>query len=555
MKLWRFAGGIKPAGHKSESNSTPPRLAPLPKQLILPLRQNAGSTAEAIVQVGEQVLGGQMLARPSTLVSAALHAPTSGQVLAIEPQVVPHPSGLPAPCIVLAADGEDRWLETPGLPDPLELAPDELRQRLREAGLVGLGGAAFPSHVKLQKSASTLILNGAECEPWITCDDVLMRYHASEIIDGARILAHALGASRVLAGIEDNKPEAIAAMRTAWQNQRNAVPDGLTFEIVPLPTLYPTGGERQLMRVLTGIEVPYGQLGPDHGLQVFNVGTARAAHQALRLGRPLTERLVTLTGNVARPGNYWVRLGMPMKELLALAEPRPDTDRVLMGGPMMGMTIHDLAAPVIKATNCLLATSPSLFPPQPPEMPCIRCSRCARACPMDLQPFELYWFARAKLLGKAQEYHLFDCIECGACAYVCPSHIRLVDYFRYAKSEIRANERDKQAADQARQRYEFRLFREEREKAEKAARLATKAAETRAKLAQSSDPADTATSNPEEAKKALIAAALARAQAQKAAITPANTSELTAEQQAQIAASEARRAAQSSESRREDHDG
>jgi len=549
MSLWRFRGGIHLAGHKKESSGEALRVAALPPQLILPLRQSAGTAAEPLVQVGDEVLGGQMLARPGGPISAAVHAPTSGRIVAIEPLAVPHPSGLSAPCIVLEADGFDHWLEATPVEDPLALPADEVGRLLREAGLVGLGGAVFPSHAKLRKPVGTLILNGAECEPWITCDDALMRSEPAAILDGAHLLAHALGARRILIGVEDNKPEAIAALRRALADF--ALPPAMTIAVEVLPTRYPTGGERQLMRVLTGIEVPYGQLGPDYGVQVFNVGTAHAAHRALRLGRPLTERLVTLTGNVERPGNVRVRLGTPMRELLALAGVKPDTDRVLMGGPMMGFALPDLGVPVVKASNCLLAASPSLFPPPPPELPCIRCGRCARACPMDLQPFELYWFARARLLGKAQEYHLFDCIECGCCAYVCPAHIRLVDYYRYAKGEIRARERDKQAADQARQRYEFRLFREEREKAEKAARLAAKAAETRARLAAEGagegggeGNAGPAAAGPagDEAKKALIAAALARAQAQKAASEPANTANLTSGQQAQIEAIEARRA-------------
>jgi len=522
MKFWSFRGGIELEDHKAESNRAPLCDAHLPPRLILPLRQSAGVAAEPVVQVGDEVLGGQLLARPAGPVSAAVHAPTSGRIAAIAPHAVPHPSGLSAPCIILEADGRDRWLEPAPPIDPLALPAEEIGHQLREAGLVGLGGAVFPTHAKLRKPVDTLILNGAECEPWISCDDLLMRTEAPAIIDGGCLLAHALGARRIIVGVEDNKPQAIIALRHALAEY--AVPAELTFRIEALPTRYPTGGERQLMRVLTGIEVPYGQLGPDYGMQVFNVGTAHAAHRALRDGRPLTERLVTLTGNVERPGNVRVRLGTPMREVLALAAPKADTERVLMGGPMMGFGLPNLDAPVVKACNCLLAVSPRLFPPSPPELPCIRCGRCARACPMDLQPFELYWFARAKLLGKAQEYHLFDCIECGCCAYVCPAHIRLVDYFRYAKSEIRAREREKQAADAARERYQFRLMRAERDKAEKAARLAAKAAETRARLAaegggERSAPADAAG---EEAKRALIAAALARAQAQKAASTPEN---------------------------------
>jgi electron transport complex protein RnfC len=540
-ELFKFNGGVKPASHKSESNQKPAATMPLPARLTVPLRQNAGLAASPVVKVGDRVLKGQTIAEPGGTISVALHAPTSGTVRGIEAHPIPHPSGLEAPCVIIEADGEDRWTELEPA-DPYAMPVAELRLRLRDAGVVGLGGAAFPSFVKTQSSApqriDTLIINGAECEPFITCDDLLMRTQPDQILEGAAILARLAGARRILVGIEDNKPEAVAAMRAAAGSAAD-----LTIEVVAVPTRYPAGGEKQLIRVLTGIEVAFGKLGPDYGVQCFNVGTAHAAARALRFGEPLISRLVTVAGNVGRPGNFEVRIGTPMADLLNLAAPRSDTDRVLMGGPMMGFALPNLAAPVVKATNCLLATSPALFPAPGPEMPCIRCGSCARACPMDLQPFEMYWFSRARILGKAQEYHLFDCIECGCCAYVCPSHIPLVDYYRFAKSEIRGRERDNQAADQARQRYEFRLEREEREKQEKAAKLAAKAAETKAKLAAAgAEPTPAAPPADDADKQALIAAAMAKAQAQKAQVAPANTDNLTPEQAAQVAEIEARRA-------------
>ena len=307
---------------------------------------------------------------------------------------------------------------------------------------------------------------------------------------------------------------------------------------------YPAGGEKQLIRVLTGVEIPYGKLGGDYGVQCFNVGTAHAVYRAFIHGEPLISRIVTLTGNCETPGNWEVAIGTPVEDLLALARPRTDTDRYLMGGPMMGFAMPRLDVPVVKGTNCIISASPRLFPPAPPEQPCIRCTECAKACPVELQPFELYWFSRSKNFGKAQEYHLFDCIECGCCSYVCPAHIPLVDYFRFSKSEIWAREREKTAADQARERFEFRNFRQEREKAEKAAKLAAKAAETRAKLAEAGPaeaPAATDAPAAEDPKKALIAAALARAKAQKAEIQPQNTDNLSPQTQAEIADIEARR--------------
>jgi electron transport complex protein RnfC len=543
-ELFSFKGGVKPASHKSESADCAIRPAPLPARLIVPLRQSAGAAAQCLVEVGQKVAKGERIGAAEGAFSSAAHAPTSGTVVDIGPQPIPHPSGLAAPCVVIEADGEDRWGER----TPLawrDAAAETLRNFIRDAGIVGLGGATFPSQIKLNPGESgripTLVINGAECEPWITCDDRLMRERAAGILAGAAIMRHLVGAERVLVGIEDNKPQAVEAMRAAAAAHAGV-------EVVAVPTRYPAGGEKQLIRVLTGIEIPYGKFGAQFGVQCFNVGTAYAVHRAIEHGEPLLSRLVTLTGNVAQPGNYEVPIGTPIETLLPLAAPRGDTDGYLMGGPMMGFALPRLDVPVVKSSNCVIATSPALFPPPPPEMPCIRCGACARACPAELQPFELYWHARAKNFGKAQEYHVFDCIECGCCSFVCPSRIRLVDYFRFAKTSIRARERDKQAADEARERYEFRLAREEREKAEKAAKLAAKAAETKAKLAaQAAEkaggeaPAGGAAA-PADDKKALIAAAMARAQAQKAAAHPENTEALSPETQAEIADIEARRA-------------
>jgi electron transport complex protein RnfC len=310
-------------------------------------------------------------------------------------------------------------------------------------------------------------------------------------------------------------------------------------EVITVPTLYPSGGAKQMTEILTGKQVPSGKRSTDVGLQVFNVGTAYALARAVFHGEPLISRLVTVTGHVLRPQNFEVLIGTPMHSLITLAGDRDGTTGVLMGGPMMGMPMPDLEVPVVKATNCILVKSKDLFPPLPKALPCIRCTRCADACPADLQPQELFRFAKVGDFGRAQEYHLFDCIECGCCSYVCPSHIPLVDYYRYAKSEIWAHEKDKRAADQARERHEFRLFRQEREKKEKAEKLAAKAQAKRAELA--ADPS--ASGAPDaDAKKALIAAALARAQARKAEVAPKNTDNLSPDTRHEIEEIEARRA-------------
>jgi electron transport complex protein RnfC len=310
-------------------------------------------------------------------------------------------------------------------------------------------------------------------------------------------------------------------------------------DVVAVPSIYPGGGAKQMIRTLTGKEVPSGKLSTDIGIQVFNVGTTYALARAVHHGEPLISRLVTVTGHVLRPQNFEVLIGTPMHTLITLAGDRDGTTGVLMGGPMMGMPMPDLEAPVVKATNCLLVKSSELFPPLPKALPCIRCTRCADACPAELQPQELFRFAKASDFGRAQEYHLFDCIECGCCSYVCPSHIPLVDFYRYAKSEIWAREKDKRASDLARERHEFRQFRQEREKKEKAEKLAAKAQAKRAELAAA--PEGTASSNV-DAKKALIAAAMARAQAKKIESAPKNTDNLSPDTQHEIEEIEARRA-------------
>jgi electron transport complex protein RnfC len=533
--LHRFPGGVHPETHKAVSTAEPILATALPARLVLPMRQHIGQAAAPIVAVGEHVLKGQMIAKPEGYVSAAIHAPSSGTVTAIEPRTVAHPSGLPDLCIEIACDGEDRWGERTPL-DYAHIDPSSLRNRLRDMGLAGLGGAVFPTFIKLNPGAGgkipTLILNGAECEPWITCDDMLMRERAVGILAGAAVMRHMLHADEVIVGIEDNKPEAIAAMRAAAR--------GLPFEVevVAVPTCYPGGGGKQLTYALTGKEAPSGGRSTDVGVQVFNVGTAHALHRAVEHGEPMISRIVTVTGRVRRPRNFETLLGMPMIELLRQAGRYDDMTGIVMGGPMMGFDVPAPDVPVMKSTNCALAKSAELFPPAPAALPCIRCGECARACPVLLLPQELFWFAQSKNFGKAQEYQLFDCIECGCCSYVCPSHIPLVDFYRYAKSEIWARERDQTAADQARERHDFRQFRQEREKREKAEKLAEKAKVKKEELAQAAAAGD-----PEaERKKAVIAEALARARAQKAGIEPKNIGNLSPEQHAEIAQIEARRA-------------
>ena len=527
-ELFSFNGGVHPPEHKSESNTRPIHPPLLPRRLVIPLRQHIGTPAKPIVEVGERVLKGQMIAAADGAISAAIHASSSGIVTAIDLQTMPHASGLPDLCISIDTDGRDEWAPRTPL-DYQQYTPASLLAQLRDFGLAGLGGAVFPSAVKLEASEAipTLILNGGECEPWITCDDMLMRQHAREILQGLTVMRHMLGSTEILVGIEDNKPEALAAMQSAAATLDFAV------DVIAVPTRYPSGGGKQMIKMLTGKEVPSGKLPTDIGIQMFNVGTAYALYHAVFLGEPLISRIVTVTGHVLRPQNMHVLIGTPMQVLIDAAGERDGSSGVLMGGPMMGVAMPNTQVPVVKATNCVLVQSRELFAPLPPALPCIRCARCADACPANLQPQDLFRFAKVDDFDRAQAYHLFDCIECGCCNYVCPSHIPLVDFYRYAKAQIGARAQEKQAADLARDRHEFRLMRLARDKAEKADKLAARAQAQRT-AQPSGDPEA-------EAKRALIADALVRVQAHKTQ-TPRNTDDLPAHAQQQIDETDKRRA-------------
>lgn len=526
-QVFKFAGGVHPPEHKVESTAQPIRTVPVPKTLVLPLRQHIGHIPKILVQVGDHVLKGQLLAEAHGHVSAAVHASTSGTITAIDEQVIPHPSGLPDLCITLQADGKDEWLKHEPL-DYRNMERAELIRRIAESGIVGLGGATFPTHVKLRPDAkhpvSTLILNGAECEPYITCDDLLMRERADEIIQGAMIMQTLLGSTECLIGLEDNKPEAVAAMQAAVAKA------GFNAKVVVVPTLYPSGDSRRLIALLTGKEPPAKGRTTEIGVQCFNVATAQSLYRFIAHGETVVSRLVTLTGNVAQPGNYEALLGTSVRDLLQAAGGlRDNTDDYVMGGPMMGFSLPSVDVPMTKAMNCVIASTPSLFPPPPMEMPCIRCVACADACPVNLQPQELYWYSKSSNLEKANEYQLFDCIECGCCSYVCPSHIPLVQYYRYAKSETIAQERSKRSADLARIRNEERLARIEREKQERAKKHAERTAKAE-------------TAGDDNEKKAAIEAAMARAKEQKEAVTPQNVENVSASVAAEIASVDAARA-------------
>ncbi|MDJ0778415.1 MAG: electron transport complex subunit RsxC [Gammaproteobacteria bacterium] len=457
-ELHRFHGGLRLDGHKAESLAGGLRQASLPRQLVLPLKQHIGDYNKPLVDVGDRVLKGHLIAANSSLICAAVHAPTSGRVSAIEARPVPHPSGFTDTCIVIDVDGKDDAAE-PQLRDPSTLAAEAMIQQICRAGIVGLGGAAFPTSPKVSRSRQqgidTLVINGIECEPYITCDDILMRTDPAGVLRGVGYLQQILAPRVTLIGIEDNKPEALAAMREALLRAPLA-----NTEIIAVPTVYPSGSEKQLIQILTGRQIPHGQLAFDIGFLCQNVGTCRAIAQALEQDQPMISRIVTLSGdNIADPGNWEVRLGTPIRDLVAQAGGYRHAERahLVMGGPMMGISLAGDEVPIVKASNCILAMTRETIPARPGHHDeCIRCGKCVEVCPAQLLPQQLYWHSRARAFDQAQEFHLFDCIECGCCSAVCPSKIPLVQYYRAAKSEVRAARKAQFKSDRARARFEFR---------------------------------------------------------------------------------------------------
>ncbi|WP_313500107.1 electron transport complex subunit RsxC [Stutzerimonas nitrititolerans] len=524
LNVWDIHGGIHPPERKELSNRAPIQRMPLPARLVVPLAQHLGAPAEPCVTLGEQVLKGQLIAEASGFVSAPLHAPTSGTVSFIGPQPYPHVSGMTATAIVIDSDGRDQWIELQPHTDYRQLPPAELLDIIRQAGINGLGGAGFPTAVKLTapptQTIRTLIINGTECEPYITADDLLMREKAAELVAGIEILEYLIQPQQVLIGIEDNKPEAIAAVRAAIGER--------PYVLKVFPTKYPSGGEKQLIQILTGEEVPSGGLPADIGMLCQNVGTCVAVHDAVLLGKPLISRITTLTGEaLARPMNVEALIGMPVTELLAFAGlDDSKLNRLIMGGPMMGFTLPSMDVPLIKTTNCLLASTLAELPPPPPALPCIRCGECAEVCPASLLPQQLHFFALGLEHEQLKAYNLFDCIECGACAYVCPSSIPLVQYYRAAKGEIRALEQKQQKAEHSRQRFEWRQERlrraEEQKEADRKARAerAARAKQAQAQTAGQDDPVAPVQAQKaglsEEQKKLKIEASMAQVALKKA---------------------------------------
>ncbi|MDJ0833852.1 MAG: electron transport complex subunit RsxC [Gammaproteobacteria bacterium] len=538
--IYQFHGGMQLEHHKQLSLGQPLQQASLADEIIIPLNQHIGEANQALVKVGDEVSAGQILAETSELVSAPVHAPCTGRITAIEPRPIAHPSGQQADCFILQPTAGLATIESWDNPPLADSSKQELLEIIRAAGIVGLGGAVFPTAAKLETADNypieTLIINGAECEPYITCDDILMQTRPALVIRGIQYLQRILQPQRTLIGIEDNKPTAIKAMREALSEAALE-----HTEVVSIPSLYPSGSEKQLIKILTGQEVHSGQLAFEIGALSQNTGTCAAIAQAVDQNQALTSRIVTVTGpGVNNPGNWLTPLGTPFSHLIELAGGyKVAQPKLIMGGPMMGLELNDDRIPVVKATNCILVLDQA---DQPQAQPCVRCGRCTEVCPAKLLPQQLYWYSRARQFETMEKYHLFDCIECGCCSAVCPSHIPLVQYYRYAKSEIWEQQRKTYKSDRSRKRHEFREARLERQKQrdEERRRLKREAlAKKKAAQQQTGDKPDKPKEQTVDAVQAALLRVKARKQQQDA--ERKNISNLTPEQQRQIDEADARR--------------
>ncbi len=481
MKLFRIKGGVHPAERKDATKDKTVVAGPLAPKLYLPLQQHIGAPARAVVQAGDYVLKGQVIATAAGPVSAALHASTSGTIEAIGLYPVPHASGLKGMAVALVPDGKDAWCEPMPPLDP-DAAPEEIAKRVAEAGIVGLGGATFPSAVKLnlreRHSLDTLVMNGAECEPFLTCDDRLMREHTDELLAGVALMAKALGVAQTLIAIESNKPDATAAMTAAAA----AYPE---ITVRAVPTRYPMGSEKHLVHTLTGRETPARALTADIGVVVHNIATAFAVHDAVVNGRPLVSRILTVSGSAIKtPMNLRVPLGTPIQALIDFCGGFTETPQELLsGGPMMGQPLRSTETPTVKGMNGVLALLPS-DTRRGPAHACLRCGTCVNACPCGLLPFEIAAHIRNGNFDAAVEAGLMDCIGCGSCAFACPSRIPLVQSFHHAKGHLSAQQRIAQRNEEAKRLATAKAARQAKLAAErKAAADAKKAAAAKARAA------------------------------------------------------------------------
>jgi len=435
MKLKTFRGGIHPPELKWLTENDPLEKCPLPDKVRIPLQQHTGSPAEPIVEVGDRVRTGQKIGDLTGFISAAHHASISGEVTSIGP--APHPLDRNMLAVEIASDGQDEWIPLHKISQEglASLSPKEIRERVAQGGIVGLGGAAFPTQVKLSppegRKLELYIANGAECEPYLTCDNRVMTERPKDVVAGLKLLMKGVGVTQGIIAVEANKPEAIAALKNEVVKE-----PGISLQVMKVK--YPQGAEKQLICALTGREVPPGGLPMDVGVAINNVGTAVAVADAVVRGKPLVERAVTVTGSaIVEPKNLLVRVGAPLWHVIEQCggfSRRPV--KVIMGGPMMGVAQCSLDAPVIKGTSGIVALSREDVVDVPYE-PCIRCGQCVTVCPVRLLPSKLGMLAENSRFAEAEEERLLDCMECGSCVYVCPANRPMVHWIKFAKSELR----------------------------------------------------------------------------------------------------------------------
>lgn len=431
MRSKGFRGGAHPPEEKHWTEQSSIQDLPLPEKVIIPLQQHLGAPAQPVVEKGDTVKTGQPVGKTDTFVSVPCHASVSGTVTAIEPY--PHPLGMDLLSIVIESDGKDTWMNTfPADPRYMDLSVEEMKKRIHGAGIAGLGGAAFPTHVKLspppEKPIDTVLLNGAECEPYLTADHRLMLEKSREILNGLRIIMKILGVRKAVIGIEKNKPDAIQVMRHYTFSDKN-------ISVLPLKVKYPQGAEKQLIKAATGREVPSQKLPMEVGCLVHNVGTALAIFEAVSSCKPLIERVVTVTGpGIRTPKNIRVRIGTPFRNVIAFCDGYTDTAaKIINGGPMMGIAQYTDEVPVIKGTSGIVVLDKKTATLRN-EHPCIACARCVEICPMRLLPNRIANFAEYKHMDEALGLGLLDCIECGTCSYICPAKRNLVHYIKLGKA-------------------------------------------------------------------------------------------------------------------------
>jgi len=521
----QISGGIHPKEFKSISNKKAIEYLPLANELVIPIPHNL-SENQLGVSVGDSVsIGEKLLSLGSDFFSSQIHAPCDGNITVITDKNIGHPSNLPMPSFVIKTKAVESPEKTKMDADAssrhwLNIESIDLVQKIYDSGIVGLGGAVFPTHIKLNSSINkvkTLIVNGMECEPYITCDDRLLREHSAEILQGALISAKIVGAESILFGIEDNKPQAIRSLATEIERHTNHPENNLflaNIKIIVAKTKYPSGGEKQLIQLLTGLEVPQNKYPVSLGIIVQNIATLYAINDAVNYGNSLTQRLVTITGDlVEEPGNYWVAFGTPLSHIVSTM--KIDSEKVsdiILGGPLMGQTVTDLNIPTQKSTNCIIFNANRSASTSIDHTECIRCSECESACPVNLLPQQLYWFAKSEQWEALEQQNIFDCIECGACSYVCPSEIPLVNYYRFAKSEIKHLDSKQAQSEIAKMRFENREKRLARIKAEREEKR-RKTAEARKLAANKSTPNEK--QHDPDGKKSAIEAALERVKQKK----------------------------------------